>query len=1293
MRLQRLEINGFKSFSDRSELAFDQGVTAIVGPNGCGKSNVADAITWVMGEQSAKSLRGDKMEDVIFSGSDARKPTAAAEVRLRFSGFLNGHTANGHDGNGHNGNGHGHGHGPHDDVGHIAEEIIESVAREVEVTRRLYRSGESEYLIDGQVCRLRDVHDLLMDTGLGAKAYAIIEQGKIGMILSTRPTDRRQLIEEAAGVTKYKARRRAAELKLEAARQNLTRIDDIVFEVEKQRGTLKRQAAKARRYQKLRDELRRWEKVLFARKYRQLADIIGSARARLGDARERESLAAAHVAEVEADLGRLRIELAEAESRATTTREAAHARELAITRQQQQSAFDREQVQSLTARTDAVEAELEALEVRREPARASLAGRREAAAAAAAERDQAAATLASESEAYEAAHREIEGLEADVEAARSEVFSAINSATALRHALEHAAAARDRVAETLSKLDVEADDVRVESERAATERTAATDGLRRAHDAIESTRIARSARESELASARIEHEWRARSVRSREHELAGVEARLKSLEELEAARAGYGDAPRTVLAQANGKVNQQGAIADYLEVEAGYERAVEACLGDLLQHVVVEGPEHAAAGFQVVREADAGRCGFLITSPADGLRQGYGGPPKLHAKAEAGHHRNSGAGPEPSPVASGFGRTDAAPDGLIALSSIVRVNGPFAGAIRHALGDAWIARTYAGAAERSALTPLPVATIDGDVFHGPHLVSGGGHAGARGILETKREIKELRGRIAADREALFRLAQETAELEGTIAHASHAIAALNAEHHTHEKVIVGREAQLQHATEEQARLAQKAEQLSRERRQAEEERDSLDRRQEEARASIARLDHDQRVADERLTVAQRHLFEAREATEDLSRRAAEARATHAALVERGSALDAEVRRLEEAAADLEQRAASLAIEIAGARRRIEELRAAIVAGEAQLDVDVRELDGLRGEVIAADDASAALRAKTDEHEAMLKEARRALESVRAVVSELDIARATAEGDLSHLAYTCEDAVHSTLDEVVKEIDALEREGRALPDATVVTTDEPEDDEAGGVRPQPEQPDADGEVGLTPGTAERVVAAEQRTLSAEEAIAALRGKIDRLGPVNMMAIEQFDELESRHTFLTTQRKDLVESIAQTSEAIKRIDETTRHRFNEAFAAINRNFQETFSTLFGGGRAGLTLLDENDPLESGIEIIAQPPGKRLQSVQLLSGGEKALTAIALMFGMFKYKPSPFCLLDEIDAPLDDANIGRFVEMLRGMQQHTQFIVITHNRKTMEIADRLYGVTMEEPGVSKLISVQLN
>jgi chromosome segregation protein len=546
------------------------------------------------------------------------------------------------------------------------------------------------------------------------------------------------------------------------------------------------------------------------------------------------------------------------------------------------------------------------------------------------------------------------------------------------------------------------------------------------------------------------------------------------------------------------------------------------------------------------------------------------------------------------------------------------------------------------------------------------------------------------------------------ELEGAIAVASNAIAGLHAEHHKHEKAAVAYQAELHHATEEQARLAHKAEQLARERRQAEEERDALDRRQEEARTSITRLDDDQRLADERLTLAQRRLFEAREAAEDLSRRATEARAAHATLVERAGALTAEVLRLGEQAADLEQRAATLSADLDGDRRRVADLQASIAAGEARFHADVQGLDGLRREVVAAEEVVAVLRLKTDEHDLSIKDARQALDASRSAVAELDVARATAEADLSHLAHTCEDAVNASLDDVLIEVDRMEREGKATPDAAVICAEEPAEDpedrdtiaiidaRSAAAGPASAAPAAGGPESGRGATADSRAAGDdgtQRTLSAEEAIAELRRKIERLGPVNMMAIEQFDELETRHAFLTTERNDLVLSIAQTSEAIKRIDETTRQRFSDAFVAINRNFQETFSTLFGGGRAGLTLIDETDPLESGIEIIAQPPGKRLQSIQLLSGGEKALTAIALMFGMFKYKPSPFCLLDEIDAPLDDANIGRFVEMLRGMEQHTQFIVITHNRKTMEIADRLYGVTMEEPGVSKLISVQLN
>ena len=1272
MRLERLEINGFKSFSDRSELAFDKGVTAIVGPNGCGKSNVADAITWVMGEQSAKSLRGEKMEDIISNGSDARKPSASAEVRLRFSGVLksvsgpalgdepNGH--NGHNGNGHNGNGNGL-HlvedalvAPSDVPAMSAEELIQTVAREVEVTRRLYRSGESEYLIDGQVCRLRDVHELLMDTGLGAKAYAIIEQGKIGMILSTRPTDRRQLIEEAAGVTKYKSRRRAAELKLDAAQQNLTRIDDIVFEVEKQRGTLKRQAGKARRYQKLRDELRRWEKVLFARKYRQLAETIESARARLADARERESVASAHLAEVESDLSRMRIELVEAEARATAAREAAHACELAITRQQQQITFDGEQVQTLDARTSALGAELAALEARREPAQAVLRARREAAQIANEERDRAAAALTAGGEAYETAHRGIEGFEADVEAARSEVFSALNSATALRHALEHAGAASDRVGETLSKLDVEFNDVRIESERVEGDRTGAAEALKRVQQTLDETRVAQTARESELASARIEHEWRANQVRAREHELAGLAARLTSLEQLDAARAGFGDAARAVLANANGKVNQKGAVADYIEVNPGYERAVDACLSDLLQHVVVERAEHAAAGFGVLRDADAGRCGFLI---AEGSGVGFGS-----ALMES-----------------------APPDGVVSLSSVIQISGDYSGAIRHAIGEAWIAASYEQAEAASRVAACPVVTAAGDVFHGPNLVSGGIHQEARGILETKREIKDLRERVTVERDALAVLADETAGLNTIIAQALHAIDALSSEHHKQEKAIVAHDARLQQAADEAARIGQKLEQLTMERRQAQEERETIDRRQGEARVSITRLEGDQQSADDRLASAQRRLFEARESAETLSQQAAEARASHAGLVERAAGLAGEVARLEEAGAELEIRAVALATERDETHRRIEELHAAIISGKTALDADILALDGFKREMQQADEVAAALRSKSDEYEAVIKQARTALEAVRATVAEHDIARATAESDLAHLASTCVEAVQATLDEVVLEVEELERQGAATPDARVIYGDQADDSESD------EEMAAAPADGVADGMSSAVEEATQRAVSAEEAIGALRGKIERLGPVNMMAIDQFDELESRHLFLTTQRKDLLDSIAQTSLAIKRIDETTKARFTEAFAAINKNFQEIFTTLFGGGRAGLTLLDENDPLESGIEIVAQPPGKRLQSVQLLSGGEKALTAIALMFGLFKYKPSPFCLLDEIDAPLDDANVGRFVEMLRAMLHHTQFILITHNRKTMEIADRLYGVTMEEPGISKLISVQLH
>jgi chromosome segregation protein len=1250
MRLQRLEISGFKSFPDRSELAFDTGVTAIVGPNGCGKSNVVDAITWVLGEQSARSLRGEHMQDIIFSGSDARKATGAAEVKIRLAGVA----ARVPGGN-----------GPvrpgmlrsgeavvaaaagqlltSDAVGVLEEAPL--MVRDVEVGRRLYRSGESEYLIDGESVRLKDVQDLLMDAGLGVKAYAVIEQGKIGQILSARPTDRRQLIEEAAGVTKYKSRRRAAELKLEAAQQNLTRIDDIVFEVEKQRGALKRQAAKARRYKRLRDELRRWEKVQFAQRYARLAEAIEGARGRLTAARERETAAAAHLAGLETTLERLRLELTDADSKATAARDAAHARELSIGRLQQQVTFDEQQIETLQIAAAALEAEVAALESRREPARLEIEARRQALQAAMADRDTASAALKCQEEEYALAHRNIEGLEADVEAARSEVYAAVNAATALRHAMEHAASARARIGEQLAKLDVERADLEHEAARAAEERTAAEDALRRAREAMEALRVERVARESELAVARASRESVWRDLGARERDLAGVSARLRSLEELDEARAEYGEGARAILAESTDTIRHSGSVADYLDVDVRYERAVDAALGDVLQHVVV--PTHADAhmGLALVRARGAGRVGFLVAE---------------------------GAVSTTTP-----GETLADDPSLIPFGSVVRISGPAESAIRGALADVWIAPTREAALAASSNARATVVTPDGDVYRGSHRVEGGERAESRSILTTKREIKELRERLERDTLVLNNVREEAAGLDVAAAAAESAIVSLQQELHRQEKAIVGFELQHTAAAGTRDRIARKHEQIAVERRSGEEELRAQERRETEAGESIRRIEIEQRTADEQLSIAQRTLFEARERAEQQARSTAEAKAAHAALVERGSALTLEIARLEEAARDLDSRAVARAADLERNALRRYELRAAIAESEHQLSADLQAFDGLKEQVRSAEDASQMIRTAFEAQETTIRDARRSLETVRSDVTQLEVERATAESDLTHLASSCVEAVHATLDEVAAEVQQMERDGLLASPRPVEDAPDPAETDGGAadLTPAIEPPPAIG------------------TLTPDEMVADLRDKVERMGPVNMMAIDQFDDLESRHTFLTAQRKDLVDSIAATNEAIRKIDRTTRERFQEAFTVINTNFEQTFTTLFGGGKAGLVLLDESDALESGIDIIAQPPGKRLQSVQLLSGGEKALTAMALMFAIFKYRPSPFCLLDEIDAPLDDANIGRFVEMLQGMQEQTQFILITHNRKTMEIADRLYGVTMEEPGVSKLISVQLN
>ncbi|MEZ5320082.1 MAG: chromosome segregation protein SMC [Vicinamibacterales bacterium] len=1251
MRLSKLHISGFKSFPDRAELGFDDGVTAIVGPNGCGKSNVVDAITWVLGEQSAKSLRGERMEDVIFNGSEARKPTGAAEVRLKLSQVAQAAMRR---------------------LGESADEdeLLDGapiVTRDVEIGRRLYRSGESEYLIDGQVCRLRDVHDLLMDSGLGVKAYAVIEQGKIGQILSSRPAERRSLIEEAAGVTKYKSRRRAAELKLEAAQQNLTRIDDIIFEVEKQHAALKRQASRARRYRRLREELRRWEQVQFARRYDALAREIEAASSRLDQARSEEAAAAAHVAELETALETVRIGLAEAEAASTATREQAHARELDIERRQQRITFDRQQIEDLAGQAAAFDAEARELETRRAPAREAIERQEAAATAARTQLEERARLVEARQAEYASALAAVQAVEAESDSTRAAVLASTSTLSALQQARDHAAAARDRVAAERERYEVESRELAAEADRTREARDEAGRALDEARAGLEAATTARQSAEADLSRQRAEHDTLAQRLSAHQREQAAREARLRSLEELEASRATFGDAARFLLSASTEAVRHHGAVADHLTVERTWERAVDALMGDLLQYVVVDEASDVTTALGLLGGHDAGRSGFLVLGDAAG---------------DAGR-----AQAEPLVV----------PPGARALESLVRATGPHAAAVSRLIGRALVVDSFDEARRRAATVSVPVATRDGEVFRGAWLVEGGSRQDARGILESRAEMLALRDRVTEAERAGAELTAGREALAEAIAGAAAALAAQVADLHTREKAIVGLEGRTARAAEDLARLERRLEVVATEHRRAEEEARAAETRREEAVAAIALHETRRLEAEGRLDGVLASLQSSRGEAEGRMRLVTEARTEQAALHERVLALDADVARLHEAARELDARLESRRADIRRTEVRREELRQSIAQTEQQLDEDVRTLETLRGRIREMDEQLTDLRAQFGRRDQEIRGARHRLEEVRQQVMQSEVARATAQSDLTHLGQTCLEAVGATLDEVVEAVARMEEAGelaapaRSLA-AAVSAAGEDEDDEDAAAR-------TDGTAGIGGGETEAApdfgapVAAVAEAPGPEQVIAQLRAKIDRLGPVNMMAIEQFDELESRHAFLTTQRTDLLDSISQTGEAIRKIDKTTRERFAEAFASINTHFELTFTTLFGGGRAGLVLIDhENDP-ESGIDIIAQPPGKRLQNVQLLSGGEKALTAMALMFAIFKYRPSPFCLLDEIDAPLDDANIGRFVQMLEGMQAHTQFILITHNRKTMEIADRLYGVTMEEPGVSKLISLQMN
>jgi chromosome segregation protein len=1190
MRIRRLDVCGFKSFMDRTVLTFDDGVTAVVGPNGCGKSNVVDAIRWVLGEQSARHLRGRSMEDVIFNGSESKAPLSVAEVVLTLE---------------------------NDRPGELPAHL--QALPEITVGRRLHRTGESEYLVNGVAARLLDVSDIFLGSGVGRTAYSIIEQGRIGQIVSARPEDRRAIVEEAAGITRYKKRREAAERKMEATLQNLQRVTDIVQELQGRLESLNRQARKAERFKALRAQIRELELRVAAARYLELTATRRAAEERGAGLRARDAELSARLAELEGTVDLDRGRLAEGEARLAGLTGRAHELESAArvnevsaeaaTRELDQIG-DRAGAQA--AEVEALEAQVEAMDREREALlrqREDLHGLSAADAGRLAEAEAALRAMALE----QASHQ------ADVDGARALAAAAQSSAAGHRSQLAQIERHRADLLARLAKARVEEEEigrraVQLDATRARhLERLGQTRQLRLHLEAQ------RGAQEELLERTRSEFIQNEAKLITLREELSDRRARLQSLFEVLRNYEGHGRGVRSLMRRAGeGDARDRGIfglVADVISASAEHENAVEAVLGERLQYVIVESHARGVEAIDWLKSAAEGRASLIpLERPGD---------------AEAG-------APDPRPDHPGF---------VASCLDVVRCDPSYEKLVRLLLGDALIVRDLRSALEIWSTLPRKrtLATLDGEVLDPWGVVTGGPLEGeGHGALQRRREVQELQETVHAF-EAEFSLAQERHRtLQARLLQLETALKTLDRDGHEKELALREEEKDLARVGEELERLAGRQDDLGEERTELEEALAGSGREEEENRLGAAAAEAERAHAEERTREAGRRLETARARADALAADVLDLKVKVAADAERRESMGAALRRIEETLGEVGERRSRLSAALSGANARAAELRARLEGSRGDLGRLSADLAAVRGELGRARAAQEATQAATRDREAESRTLRGLVEEVRQASAEAALTAREQALELAHLEDQTRERCQAELRWEV---------GRYHLEAP-------------------------------PGQAER------------ERLEEKKAQAERMGAVNLTAIEEYDELAGRHAFLVAQKGDLERSLADLRQAIVKINRASRERFRDTFDRVNEKFQQVFPRLFSGGRAGLVLTqDDGGAAEAGVEIFAQPPGKKLQSVNLLSGGEKALTAVALIFAIFLVKPTPFCLLDEVDAPLDDANVGRYNELVREMSRASQFILVTHNKRTMEMVDTLYGVTMEEPGVSKLVSVRLS
>ncbi|HUF17488.1 MAG TPA: chromosome segregation protein SMC [Thermoanaerobaculia bacterium] len=1163
-RLDKLEISGFKSFYDPAQLLFPSPVTAVVGPNGCGKSNICDAIIWVLGEHRASHIRGETMEDVIFQGSARRRALGMGEVTMTLAS----------------------------DNGHPAAEDGKLV-----ISRRVFRSGESEFRLNGKRVRLKDISDVLMDTGLGIRNYAVMEQGKIDLIISNKPQDRRKLIEEAAGITKYKTKRRAAELKLEETQANLLRIDDTLSEINRNLNSLKRQASKARKHKELIEALSTAKRSLYAGRVLIARTEQEASTAAVDQAVNAEGEAAARLGSDEASLAETRTILSGKAAEASSIRE--EVARLGSEADRLRSFLEQSETNlaDLVLRLEASRTQVGELQSEGEEQELLLQEKTTALEQAASERNRLREVAEDLERTRQERADEVRTNERSLAESRESLMRVIARSSEARNQVHQIEIAAEKCEFYLGKLNETARRA-TDSRDSALERVSISQQAlqeaeqdltltrQRAAEAIalrDSLTAERDAMRTSLASSRdaiSQTTWKIDSLRS-------LLITLESQEE---------DIRRAILDLVPNGVS----AAESVRAAEGFETALDVLLRDISKAVVLEDSTKAIEVIGRLRERGAGRGAFIATD-----------------------YRTTGEGT----------RRGNAADAIIG-------EGAVADAVRAAVPEAYFAETLEKAVEQSRQRPhATFITRDGDVVRGPLLVGGRKESAQPGVFSIKRELRDLEDALGAEELRASGIAVDLQRVEESLRAADDARIVAEERERSAEAESRERKIQAARVEEELERFEKDLTVASEERALYEEEKSQLLTRRAEALEELGTLQQTETSTHEAIRSSEDLLQRVRVEFETITEVVSGARVELETAIGQVNAAQREHENLSRVVTSIRSRIAQLQLEITSLLTRQTETESAVESSRQKLEETLDSLRSFSERRIAVEAEVADLEQQVQSLDARALASRETWNSMRDELFQAERRQDRAQSAFDLLREQVLLDLHAGL-EALAEV----------------------------------EPPADDET---------------RT-ALENEVARLTDQIDKIGPVNVLAIEEHRELEEREIFLRTQRDDLVQAIDSLRSTIRKINMTSRELFREAFTAVNQSFGEIFAALFGGGQAAMQLLNEEDVLESGIELIAQPPGKKTQSIALLSGGERALTALALLFAIFRYKPSPFCILDEVDAPLDEINNERFIRLVRDMSRETQFIMITHSRRTMEAADALYGVTMEEAGCSRLVSV---